>query len=61
MDWTWIEIRSWHAIRLTRSIEPRTVCGRVAKADAPTSPDLPGRKSCETCLRIITRKIDGGG
>lgn len=60
MDWTWVKIVSWHAVRLTRSIEPRTLCGRVASADAPTSPNLPGgEKSCESCLRLTVYRTEG--
>lgn len=54
----WVRIRSWHAIRLTRSIEPRTLCGRKATGDAPLSDTLPADKSCETCLRIVARQAD---
>ena len=56
---TWVKIKSWHAVRLTRSIEPRTYCGRSASRDAEISNDLPSEKSCESCLRILARKVDG--
>ena len=59
MGIVWVKIVSWHAIRLTRSIAPRTLCGRQAAGDAETSDALPGAKSCETCLRIVARKADG--
>ena len=58
MNVTWVRIRSWHAVRLTRSIDPRTRCGRTAAGDAETSDELPAGKSCETCLRIIARDAD---
>lgn len=58
MSVMWVKIRSWHAVRLTRSIEPRTVCGRTAPQSAPVSDVLPGEKSCESCLRIIARRVD---
>jgi hypothetical protein len=56
----WFKIRSWHALRLTRSIEPRSLCGRIGTRDAEWSNTLPSEKSCETCLRIVARKADGG-
>lgn len=58
MDIEWVLIKSWHAIRLTRSIEPRTLCGRKATRESETSPTLPAGKSCEACLRIVARKTD---
>ena len=58
MNVTWVRIRSWHVVRLTRSIAPRTRCGRTASVDAETSDTLPAEKSCETCLRIIARDVD---
>lgn len=54
----WVEIRSWHAIRLTRSQITTTRCGRTAPASAPVSDTLPPGKSCETCLRLIAREAD---
>jgi hypothetical protein len=54
----WVQIRSWHAVKLTRSIESRTLCGRIAAQSAPVSDTLPGEKSCETCLRIVARRAD---
>lgn len=56
---TWVKVRSWHAIRLTRSLEPRTLCGRTAAADAELSETLPAEKSCESCLRILARREGG--
>ena len=58
MNVTWVRIVSWHAVRLTRSIAPRTRCGRTAAADAPIRTVLPAEKSCETCLRIVAREAD---
>lgn len=43
-----VKLRSWHILAITG----KTLCGRVIPADAPTSADLPGEKSCESCLRI---------
>lgn len=56
----WFKIRSWHALKLTRSIEPRAVCGKVGTGSSEWSATLPAEKSCETCLRIVARKADGG-
>lgn len=47
---SYFRIHSWHILRLTRSIEPRSLCGRRGKADAETSTTLPAEKSCESCL-----------
>lgn len=54
----WVKIKSWHAVRLTRSIEPRTLCGRKASGDAEVVDTLPAGKSCESCLRIVARRAD---
>jgi hypothetical protein len=59
MQILWVKIQSWHAVKLTRSLEDRTLCGRTAGADAETSDLLPAAKSCETCLRIVARRADG--
>jgi len=58
MNIEWVLIKSWHAIRLTRSIEPRTLCGRIAAGSAEVRTDLPAGKSCESCLRIVARLGD---
>ena len=58
MDIGWVKIVSWHAIRATRSIEPRTLCGRIAAGDAPISAVLPAERSRENCLRIVARRAD---
>ena len=58
MNIEWVKIRSWHAVRLTRSIEPRTLCGRTASMRGQRSETLPAGKSCESCLRIIARRVD---
>lgn len=60
MNIEWVRIRSWHAIRPTRSIEPRTLCGRRAEANAETRSELSSERSCESCLRIVARQVDGG-
>lgn len=52
----YVKLRSWHVVRLTRSIEARTLCGRRAKMGAVFSDDLPAEKSCESCLRIRERQ-----
>jgi hypothetical protein len=53
---SFVKIRSWHVIRLTRSLEPRTLCGRVAPRSAETSDTLPlTDKSCESCARLVLK------
>jgi len=52
----WVRIRSWHVVRLTRSLTPITVCGRHATAEHRTSNVLPAGRSCESCLRIVARQ-----
>lgn len=59
MSIEWVKFNSWHAVRLTRSLRARTMCGRVAKIGAETSSTLPADKSCESCLRIVARRADG--
>lgn len=54
----WVEIKSWHVVKLTRSIEARTLCGRAAKVGAEIKAELPAGRSCESCLRILARQID---
>lgn len=56
MNVLWITIRSSHALL---SIEARrTYCGRTADAAAEVSEQLPAGRSCETCLRLVARKVD---
>jgi hypothetical protein len=54
----WAQIASWHALRP----DGKTLCGRsVNRTQAGNTRDeLPGEKSCETCLRIVARKADVG-
>lgn len=54
----WVQIRSWHIIKLTRSILPITLCGRHTKEGAKVSNELHSGKSCESCLRIYARRVD---
>lgn len=54
MNVMWVRIRSWHALSGTR-----TVCGRQPALNAEVSDALPGAKSCETCLRLLARRVDG--
>jgi len=58
MDVEWFKIRSWHILRLTRSIEPIAICGKQGNRDAEWSNTLPVGKSCENCLRIHARRGD---
>ena len=58
MDVKWVKIRSWHAVE---SVYPGTAmvttrCGR--RTIATPVDDLPGGRSCESCLRILARKAD---
>lgn len=55
----WVKIRSWHAVEsYSRIGSVRTVCGRWTSANPQVVEDLPTEKSCETCLRIVTRELD---
>jgi hypothetical protein len=59
---TWVRIRSWHAVRSTRSIVDITwtLCGRQI-GGATVVDDLPmDAKSCESCLRILARNAEAG-
>jgi hypothetical protein len=60
MDIQWVKIRAWHAVRPDRSIPDwnLTYCGRAVGNLDPHLDRLPGEKSCESCLRIIARKVD---
>ena len=52
----YVLVKSWHRVKtVTRAGWYLTLCGRTAKADALTSAELPGGKSCESCLRIMAR------
>lgn len=59
MNVTWVRIRSWHALDLGDAdfVMERTLCGRRGKG-RERSDALPAGKSCETCLRIMARKVD---
>ena len=47
----WIRIVSWHVL----ATPARTRCGRMVTASTATN-DLPANvKSCENCLRLVTR------
>lgn len=56
-DVTWIRIVSWHAVRTPTRVPRRYVtrCGR--SADGTTFDQRPDGKSCETCLRIVTKGL----
>lgn len=57
---TFVFIRSWHTIRLSRDGRYVTLCGRLAHYAAhQTSDELPAGRSCESCLRIVARRADG--
>ena len=56
----WVKIRSWHGIRFTtRGGGHKTLCGRYPVKGSPEVQDLPSdEKSCESCLKIITRQME---
>lgn len=57
MDTRWVKVESWHAIEEEIAGEALTLCGlRVGMETARDT--LPAEKSCETCLRILTRRND---
>lgn len=58
-DVAWFQIRSWHVVRLFSDRVGRTyaLCGRL-KLNAVIVDTLPAEKSCETCLRLLARRID---
>jgi hypothetical protein len=43
---------SWHLLRLTRSLLPRTLCGRQATEGFQSRNDRPEGKTCELCFRV---------
>lgn len=53
--WRFAKIRSWHAV--SPQDGTHTVCGRSLNRTQAGNvvDDLPPEKSCESCLRIITR------
>jgi hypothetical protein len=57
-DLTWVKIRSWHCVRLFSDRIGRTwtVCGRSTESTIVDK--LPAGRSCESCLRIIARRVD---
>lgn len=55
MEVFWYRLRSWHAATPSRALVGRTFCGRTVRGDAQWSTDLPGGKSCESCLRILAK------
>jgi len=59
-DTQWVQIVSWHAVRLFSDRIGRTwtVCGRRTLPTAVVVDVLPAGKSCETCLRILGRRED---
>lgn len=55
----WVKIVSWHAVRMvSRGGMVQTYCGRWMPVGTPTVAELPGGKSCESCLRITARQDD---
>lgn len=56
---TYVRIRSWHVVKGSGGELVKTRCGRWADRDAETLDFLPAEKSCETCLRLVAREVDG--
>jgi hypothetical protein len=56
MDILWVKIQSWHAMAEDGL---NTLCGRRAMEIEEHSDTLPAEKSCELCLRILARDVDG--
>ena len=54
---TYAKIRSWHVVKTYDP--PKTYCGRDFDPDDETVDELPGEKSCESCLRSVARQVDG--
>lgn len=54
---TYVKIRSWHVVLThTRGFDTyRTLCGRTVTT-TDVRRDLPGERSCESCLRIAVDK-----
>lgn len=51
---------SWHIVRLTRSLEPRTLCGLQATPGSRTTQTFPfGERTCESCLRLDVKRDEG--
>jgi len=59
MDVQWFRIRSWHAVKLLSDRVGHTyaLCGKQ-QSDAEIVDTLPSGKSCESCLRILARRVD---
>jgi hypothetical protein len=58
MDIRWVLLKSWHALRPHDHSEPTTYCGRPLVGTEQVSDALPSGKSCEVCLRIVSRLQD---
>ena len=57
MKLRFVKIRAWHTVKGERILNVwRTYCGRYALGDPVNV--LPGGRSCEACLRIVTRLAD---
>lgn len=52
----WVKIVSWHGLKPD---DPNaTLCGEEVSEDNEVVDELPAEKSCELCLRIISRRDD---
>lgn len=63
VDYTWVKIDSWHIVAIKGGEFITTTCGRtinVTESDPlEFSASLGAEKSCENCLRIAARRVDG--
>lgn len=59
MKWFKVPNGSWHVVRDTAAGGQllRSLCGRYEKAVQFDEPH-PNEKSCESCLRLVARKVD---
>ncbi len=62
-DYTWVKIESWHVVRYSTPQEVATICGKfvntIESDPLEFAAVLGAEKSCENCLRIVTRAADG--
>ena len=57
--WRHWERKAWHALRLTRSIDPVSICGRKAHAAHELADRIPPEGHlCGNCARVIAAQTD---
>jgi len=57
MNVQWVRLKSWHALVPYDHHGPATFCGRDAEG-LEVRDELPAEKSCESCARILLRRLD---